>query len=359
MDPSNGGFALPEPALEPAFAARAAGLRYVTDAKPGIRRLRQDDGFTYVDPSGQPVQDERELERIKALGIPPAWTDVWIATSPRAHIQATGRDARGRKQYRYHARWREVRDQAKYDHVLAFAGALPQIRQQVEDDLRLPGLPRRKVLAAVVRLLESTLIRVGNEEYVRQNASFGLTTLRNRHVDITGATIRFHFRGKSGKAHQITLHDRRLARIVQRCHDLPGHELFEYVDEDGVTHTVESEDVNEYLREITQQDLTAKDFRTWGGTILAAGALASLGPPASDADAKRKIAEAIKEASSGLGNTPAICRKCYVHPGVLDAYLNGSLATRFPPSPTSPQEQPVAGLHPEEAAIVELLAASA
>jgi DNA topoisomerase I len=311
--------------VDPYESAKVAGLRYVTDAHPGIRRKRAGKGFTYIGIDGTPIRDPRELHRIKALGIPPAWTEVWICPLPHGHLQATGRDAKGRKQYRYHTRWREVRDQTKYEQMCVFGEALPLIRKQVEHDLALPGLPRAKVLATVLRLLETTLIRVGNEEYARANDSFGLTTLRDEHVDITGATLRFQFRGKSGMEHMIEIHDRRLARIVRRCQDLPGQELFQYVDDEGQHRTIDSADVNEYLRQMTGQDFTTKDFRTWAGAVLATEALQACGACESVTQLKKNVVQAIKAVASRLGNTPAICRKCYVHPLIIEAYLAGSL----------------------------------
>jgi DNA topoisomerase-1 len=340
---------------DPLESAKVAGLRYVSDAQPGIRREKIHDGFEYIDPKGEPIRDERKLERIRALGIPPAWTDVWICPSPQGHIQATGRDARGRKQYRYHPRWRQVRDETKYTRMLAFGATLPLIRQRTNDDLARPGLPREKVLAAVVRLLEATLIRVGNAEYARDNKHYGLTTMRDKHVDIDGASLRFEFVGKSGKSHSVGLKDRRLARIVQRCRDLPGYELFQYIDEKGQRQDVGSADVNEYLREITGQEFTAKDFRTWAGTVLASLALQELETSESDKEAKKKITQAVESVAERLGNTPAICRKCYIHPAVIDAYLEGSLLDAL----TQRTEEELAGtpgdLKPEEMAVMRLL----
>jgi DNA topoisomerase I len=309
---------------DPILAARAAGLRYFTDGRPGIRRKRAGKGFSYSSPDGSPVRDEGELRRIRALAVPPAWTDVWICPDPYGHIQATGRDARGRKQYRYHARWREVRDETKYGRMVAFGDVLPEIRRRVSADLRKDGLPRAKVLAAVVRLLETTLIRVGNEEYARENRSYGLTTLRDRHVRVRGDTLRFEFVGKGGQRRRIDLRDAKLARIVKRCQDLPGQVLFQYVDDDDRVRDVGSEDVNDYLREITGQEFTAKDFRTWTGTVMAALALAELEPFRSQRQAKKNVVSAIEQVAERLGNTPAVCRKCYVHPQVIDAYLDGS-----------------------------------
>jgi DNA topoisomerase I len=313
---------LPESlSADPAESAREAGLRYITDDRPGIRRRRAGKGFRYLRPDGSPVRDEPTLRRITSLVIPPAWTDVWIATDPRGHLQATGRDARGRKQYRYHPRWRAVRDDTKYERMLAFGAALPTIRARVQADLARLGLPREKVLATVVQLLEATLIRVGNEEYARENRSFGLTTLRNRHVRVDGTALRFKFRGKSGKEHDISLRDRRLAGLIRRLQELPGQELFQYLDEDGARHTVDSDDVNAYLREITGQEFSAKDFRTWAGTVLCAVALHELDACTSETEAKRNVASVVKTVSQQLGNTPAVCRSCYIHPAVLEAYF--------------------------------------
>jgi DNA topoisomerase-1 len=311
--------------LDPVKAAEDAGLRWICDDAPGIRRVRSGKGFRYVDADGKPVRDDKTLERIRKLVIPPAWTDVWICASPNGHVQATGRDARGRKQYRYHARWREKRDETKYDKMLLFGLALPKIRARVDEDLSLPGLPRDKVLATVVRLLETTLIRVGNEEYARANKSFGLTTLRNHHVDVDGAELRFEFRGKSGKKHRVAVHDRRLARIDGRCQDLPGHELFQFVDDEGNLHPIDSQDVNDYLRSITNQDITAKDFRTWNGTVLAAEALREALRSGPRGRSKRVVTRCIDRVAQRLGNTKTVCRKCYVHPKVIEAYMDGSL----------------------------------
>jgi DNA topoisomerase-1 len=287
--------------------------------------MRAGSSFDYLAQDGTPVRDAATLDRIKSLVIPPAWTDVWICTLANGHIQATGRDARGRKQYRYHPRWRTVRDQAKYGRMLAFGQALPIIRARIEGDLAHRGLSRRKVLAAVIKLLEATLIRVGNEEYARDNGSFGLTTLRGRHASIKGSTVKFRFRGKSGKVHEIGVQDRRLSRIVKSCQELPGQELFQYVDGQGRRRAVTSSDVNDYLREVTGHGFTAKDFRTWAGTVLAAWALQELKPVRTRAEAKKNILRAVERVAGRLGNTVAICRKCYVHPVVFDAYLDGTL----------------------------------
>lgn len=312
-------------AVDPVETAKAAGLRYVSDSRPGIQRKRVGKHFSYIGLDGKPIRDPQEIERIKKIGIPPAWKQVWICPSPKGHIQATGRDAKWRKQYRYHPRWREVRDETKYDRMIAFGEALPSIRERVEHDLALLGLPFEKVMATLVRLLDTTLIRVGNEEYARENNSFGLTTMRSRHADVTGTTVHFHFRGKSGREHNIDVKDRQLAKIVKHCQDLPGHELFQYIDEQGIQRTVESGDVNDYLREISGRDFTAKDFRTWAGTVIAMSELEKQGAFESQTQAKKNVVEAIKATAEQLGNTPSICRKCYVHPGVLDAYLDNSL----------------------------------
>jgi DNA topoisomerase I len=309
----------------PAESAKAAGLRYTTDASPGIRRIRRGRAFTYVDAEGRRVRAAAELARIRSLVIPPAWSAVWICPDPRGHLQATGRDARGRKQYRYHPKWRVVRDETKYDRVIGFAKALPVIRRTTSGHLRRQGLPREKVLATVVQLLEKTLIRVGNDEYARSNRSYGLTTMRDGHVEVKGHRVRFSFRGKSGVEHEIDLNDRRLARIVRQCRDLPGYELFQYIDENGQRQTVGSEEVNAYLKDITGQDLTSKDFRTWAGTVLAAQLLREFEAFTSNAEAKRNILAAVEMVARRLGNTKAVCRKCYIHPAVFDAYMDGSM----------------------------------
>jgi DNA topoisomerase-1 len=310
---------------DPIESAGAAGLRYVDDDGPGIRRERSGDAFSYIAPDGKRIRDAVVVQRIKSLAIPPAWTHVWICPDARGHIQATGRDARGRKQYRYHPRWREVRDSAKYERLAEFADALPRIRRALERDLRLPGLQRRKVLATVVKLLEQTSIRIGNDEYRRQNRSFGLTTMLDRHARFEGSTLRFEFKGKSGRQHSVTLSDRRLAHIVKQCQDIPGQELFQYLDDEGVRHDIESSDVNDYIREISGGDFSAKDFRTWNGTVLALRYLKICEAPTSATAGKRLLSGAIKNVAQELGNTPAVCRKAYVHPVVLNAYLEGSL----------------------------------
>jgi DNA topoisomerase-1 len=340
---------------QPAVAASAAGLRYVRDDGPGIRRQRRGRGFRYLDADGRAIRRPAILARIRALAIPPAWTDVWICLHAHAHLQATGRDARGRKQYRYHAQWRSVRDRAKYEQLPAFGQTLPLVRERVERDLSLRGLPRDKVLATVVRLLEATLIRVGNEEYVRANHSFGLTTLRDSHVDVTGSRIAFRFRGKAGKRHRVSIADRRLSRIVKRCQELPGQVLFQYQDDDGTRRSVGSEDVNAYLKEITGQEFTAKDFRTWAATVLAASALAAREAGGSRRARSRTVMRAIECVAARLGNTPSICRKSYVHPSVIAFFLDGSLAGRMR-GPAQREAAATSRLPPEEAAVLELLA---
>jgi DNA topoisomerase-1 len=340
---------------DPVESARAAHLRYVSDGSPGIRRVRAGKGFRYVGPDGRPVRDEETLRRIRSLAIPPAWTEVWICPLPHGHLQATGRDARGRKQHRYHPRWREVRDETKYHRMVAFARALPRLRARTARHLALPGLPREKVLATVVRLLETTLIRVGNEEYARRNHHFGLTTLRDGHADVTGGKVTFHFRGKSGIKHEIDVNDRHLARIVQGCQDLPGQELFQWVDGNGTQHVVDSADVNAYLREVSGQDFTAKDFRTWAGTVLAARALQEFEAFDSQTQAKHNVVRAIEAVAKRLGNTRAVCRKCYVHPAVIDAYLDGSLLETLSRRVEAEIKGSLGKLRPEEAAVLALL----
>jgi DNA topoisomerase-1 len=338
----------------PVESAKLAGLRYVTDRSPGISRKRNGKGFTYLGVDERPIRDEQQLQRIKSLVIPPAWKDVWICPSPNGHIQATARDAKGRKQYRYHARWREKRDETKYSRMLSFAQALPGIRKRVEADLALPGLPQAKVLATIVRLLETTFIRIGNQEYARTNNSFGLTTMRNRHVAVSGSTLRFQFRGKSGKHHQIAITNPQMAKIIRHCQDMPGQELFQYVGDDGELQSIGSAEVNQYLREISGQDFTAKDFRTWAGTVLAALTLKELGEFDSETQAKKNIVEAVQAVATRLGNTPAICRKCYVHPMVLDAYLDHSLLAGLKTKRTNGAKG-LPDLRAEEKAVMKLL----
>jgi DNA topoisomerase I len=345
---------IPLETQDPEEAAQSAGLRYVSDSMPGVRRKRAGKGFSYVGPDGKVIRDPRTVARIRSLAIPPAYTDVWICPSPNGHIQATGRDARGRKQYRYHPRWREVRDETKYGRMLAFSEVLPGIRKRVESDLALPGLPRAKVLATVVRLLECTGIRVGNDEYARANRSFGLTTLRDRHVEVSGSTLRFQFRGKSGKSHDVALSDRRLARIVSHCQALPGEVLFQYVDDEGSQQTVGSGDVNDYLREVSGQDFTAKDFRTWAGTIYAVAALRELGPAAGEREAKSAILQAIDRVAEQLNNTRAVCRKYYVHPAVFETYAAGSMLKALG-NGNRTAAAAAAGLSDEERGLVRLL----
>jgi DNA topoisomerase I len=306
---------------EAVAAAEKAGLQYVSDERPGYRRMINGKDFEYLDTEGKRIRDEQRLLRIKRLAIPPAWTGVWICPSPTGHIQATGRDARQRKQYRYHDRWREIRDENKFGRLADFAKALPKIRKRVDHDIKLPGLPREKVLATVVRLLERTFIRIGNDEYARENKSFGLTTIKNRHVTVKGARLRFRFRGKSGRHHEVDVTDQRIAKIVSKCQDLPGQDLFQYVSDDGAVGDVTSQDVNDYLREMTNENFTAKDFRTWAGTLLSAFALNAQGGFETNKEGKANLKAAISAVAQLLGNTAAICRKCYVHPAVLEAYL--------------------------------------
>ena len=311
---------------DPIEAAEAVGLEYVSDEMPGIRRQRSGKaGFVYLDLQGDRIRDPQEIRRIEALAIPPAYQSVWICPNPNGHLQATGRDAKGRKQYRYHALWRSLRDQTKFTRMIVFSQALPQIRQRLEQDLSRSGLPKEKVLAAILRLMELTRIRVGNEEYAKTNQSYGLTTLRDEHVEIKGAKVQFQFRGKSGVDHEIEVSDQRLARIVKRCQDIPGQELFQYKDDAGQYQAITSTDVNSYLRDVSGQDFTAKDFRTWAGTVLAASHLAEIGLFTSEAGAKKNLTQAIKSVAAHLGNRPATCRKYYVHPAVIEAYLNESL----------------------------------
>jgi DNA topoisomerase I len=331
-----------------------AGLRHSSDDRPGILRQRSVRGFSYRDAHGALVRDPETLERIRAIAIPPAWTDVWICPWPNGHLQATGRDARGRKQYRYHIRYRRRRDNAKFARLIAFARALPTIRERVDADLARPGLPREKVLAAVVRLLELTLIRVGNDEYARLNKSFGLTTLRNRHAEVDGTEVTFRFRGKSGQQHEVGLRDRRLASVVRRCRDLPGQELFAYVGEDGEPRDVASDDVNGYLEEIAP-GVTAKDFRTWAGTVLAYRALRALGQGTTDREKQRNVVAAIRETAENLGNTAAVARQAYVHPAVVDGYLDGRIRTALVRAAEDTDDPPGATDPDEERAVVALL----
>jgi len=338
-------------------SAAAAGLRYVTDTMPGIRRERRGKTFVFVAPDGQPVLDETELKRIASHVIPPAWTDVWICSSDQGHLQVTARDARGRKQYRYHPVYRRVRDETKFGRMLDFSDVLQSIRERVEHDIALPGHSREKVLATLVSLLEKTLIRVGTDEYAKENGSYGLTTMKRRHVAVTGATLRFEFKGKSGVPHTVAVTDRRIARIVQRCQELPGQELFQYLDDYGRRQSIDAVDINDYLREIAGgRDITAKDFRTWAGTMLAAKALRELGPASSDKQAKSNIVRAIDEVAKRLGNTRAVCRKYYVHPALLDAYMRGETVPEAPAPETGERRGgEKAALRREEAVVLECL----
>jgi DNA topoisomerase-1 len=336
-------------------AAKSAKLRYVTDRAPGIRRERTEQGFRYRAPNGAEITDEPELARIRKLAIPPAYENIWICPDPNGHLQATGRDARGRKQYRYHPRWRTVRDDSKYHRMLRFGEVLPQLRAQVAHDLALPGLPRRRVLAAVVRLLEKTLARIGNEAYARDNKSFGLTTLRNRHTRVQGSRVRFDFRGKHGIEHHLELQDRRLANIIARCRDLPGQHLFQFIDEAGARHDITSGDVNDYLADITGEDITAKDFRTWAATNLAALALREFERFDSEAKNKKNVLRAVEAVAGLLGNTPSVCRKCYIHPAIFDGYLDGSLPEALKRRADAALQDPQAALTAEEAAVAAFL----
>jgi DNA topoisomerase-1 len=337
-------------AIAPPASAKAAGLRYASDGGRGIRRIRTGKGFRYVNDRGRPVTDETTLKRIKQLAIPPAWTDVWISGDTHAHLQATGRDARGRKQYRYHPRWREVRHQTKYDRLVPFARALPNLRRQVAADLRAATLSKNKVLAAVVELLGKTFIRVGNTEYARTNKSFGLTTLQDGHVKIRGAELRFEFRGKSGVRQAITFSDARLAKIVKKCQELPGQKLFQYVDESGKRRVITSADVNAYLKQTTGSEFTAKDFRTWAGTLLTAIALRDEAHQTSAKKTKSVIVRAVERVAAHLGNTPTVCRTCYIHPYVIEAYSDGTL-----PAKLANGKRRVRGLSADENAVLALL----
>ena len=342
---------------DPEAAARAARLHYVSDSKPGYTRIRTEDGqgWTFLDTKGRPITDEKTIARVKKLAVPPAYTDVWICKDPNGHLQAVGRDARGRKQYRYHARWREVRDQAKFNKMLVFSRVLPAIREQVRHDLGLPGLPRRRVVAAVVSLLDKTMMRIGNEEYARANKSYGLTTLRHRHAKVKGTHVTLDFRGKHGVEHHIDLQDRRLANIVGKLEELRGQDLFQFVDEHGDTHGITSDDVNDYLHEVSGEEITAKDFRTWAGTKLAAQMLSALERWDTEAKNKKEIVRAVEAVAKQLGNTPAICRKCYVHPAVLEGYLDGSLLESIKAQTDEILDHPHSGLTAEEVAVTAFL----
>jgi DNA topoisomerase-1 len=336
-------------------AAEEAGLRYVSDDRPGYTRKAKGEDFAWLDTDGKLIRDEQRLLRIKRLAIPPAWTDVWICPASNGHIQATGRDARCRKQYLYHERWREVRDENKYDRIISFGKALPKIRRRIARDLKPPGLPRNKVLATVVQLLESTFIRIGNEEYARENKSFGLTTMKDRHVEVKGAKLRFRFRGKSGREHEVDVTDRHIAKIISKLQDLPGQDLFQYVDDDGKVGDITSQDVNEYLREITGEDFSAKDFRTWAGTVLTAIALNAQEKFENQKQGEANIKTAISAVAKILGNTPAICRKCYVHPAVLDTYLEQKTIDGLKRTTEEALEKEDVDLRSSEAAILKFL----
>ncbi len=340
---------------DPVEVAEEAGLRYVSDEEPGYARKKRGEKFIYFDTAGKEIKDETRVLRLNRLAIPPAYRDVWICPSANGHLQATGIDDRGRKQYRYHERWRQQRDENKYEKMVLFGRALPKIRRRLSRDLKKRGLPREKVLATVVELLERTFIRIGNEEYARENKSFGLTTLRNRHVDVKGGKVRFQFRGKSGVEHDIDVDDTRVARIVKKMQELPGQEVFQYLDEEGERHHVTSDDVNTYLREITGEEFTAKDFRTWAGTVMAAMALQAQEAFENKSQAKKNVKAAISAVARVLGNTPAVCRKCYVHPAVLETYLDGSLIEGLKKQTERTLEKSFARLRSGEAAVLTFL----
>ncbi len=340
---------------DPEVAAEEAGLRYVSDDKPGYTRKKRGKKFVYFDTEGKEIRDETRILRLNRLAIPPAYTDVWICPSPNGHLQATGRDDRGRKQYRYHERWREERDENKYEKMIIFGKALPKIRRRINRDLKVRGLPKEKILATIVQLLEKTFIRIGNEEYAKENKSFGLTTMRNRHVDVKGVTVRFRFRGKSGQDHDIDTEDRRVAKIIRQLQELPGQEVFQYLDEEGERRGIDSDDVNEYLQEITGEEFTAKDFRTWAGTVMAAMALQAQDAFENKSQAKKNIKDAIAAVAKVLGNTPAVCRKCYVHPAVLETYLDGALIEGLKMQTEKTLEKSLSNLRSEEAVVLAFL----
>jgi DNA topoisomerase I len=331
-------------------AAHSAALTYTSDSKPGIRRKRAGRGFVYRDASGKIVRSAADLARIRMLVIPPAWVDVWICPSANGHLQATGRDVRGRKQYKYHARWRITRAETNFDRLASFGAILPRIRRRINRDLRLPGITKSKVLATVVRLLETTLIRVGNEEYARSNGSYGLTTFKNRHVHVQGSKMQFRFRGKSGKDHVVDVTNRRLARLVKRCQDLPGHDLFEYLDESGTAHDINSAEVNEYLRDISGNDFTAKDFRTWAGTLLATQFISTEKKPR-----PANLVRIVKQVAERLGNTPAVCRKSYIHPMILKDAANGTLTRRMHRANLTVSRKLARGLRDDEVSLLQVL----
>jgi DNA topoisomerase-1 len=346
---------MPKDNQEHIESAEAAGLRYVSDSMPGIRRRRNGRGFSYLGLDGAPIRNGNHLARIKALVIPPAWTDVWICSIPDGHIQVTARDAKGRKQYRYHPKYRAIRDETKFERMLEFSHLLPALRDRVERDLQLPGLARDKVLASVVRLLEKTLIRVGNDEYARDNKSYGLTTMRRRHVEVSGHTLRFDFRGKSGLMHSVAVTDRRVARIVQHCQELPGQELFQYLDDDGKRQTIDAGDINEYLRRVSGREITAKDFRTWSGTMLAAFELQALGRGTTEKESRANVVHAVDRVAKRLGNTRAVCRKYYIHPVVLESYLRGQVVPVSRQPSDQKRERPSGALRRDELAVLEFI----
>lgn len=343
------------PSSEAVESAKEAGLRYVSDTRPGIRREMGPLGFKYISTTGRVIRNKAEITRINKLAIPPAWKHVWICPDPRGHIQATGRDAKGRKQYRYHAQWRSSRDETKYDRMIAFADTLPKIRRRTTADLGKAGLPREKVLATVVQLLEKSLIRVGNDEYAKKNRSFGLTTMRSSHVAVRGSKVKFEFKGKSGVKHSVDVDNKRLARIVKACQDLPGQELFQYLDDDRKRRDVDSGDVNAYLKEITGCDFTAKDFRTWAGTVLACTALQEFEEFESQSQAKKNVLQAIEAVAGIMGNTRAVCRKSYIHPAVLDAYMDGSMLETLSSRAGQGVRKKLGKLRPEEQAVLTIL----
>ena len=341
--------------VDPQDAAEAAGLVYVNDEKPGITRKLAGESFEFYGPNGRKIIDEKVIGRIRKLAVPPAYTDVWICPKANGHVQATGRDAKGRKQYRYHPTFREVRESSKFEHMFEFARILPELRDKIGRDMQKSGLSREKVLATVVYLLENTLIRVGNDDYAKDNKSFGLTTLKDRHVTVDGSELRFRFKGKSGKEWNLRFRDRRIAKIVKDCQDIPGQELFQYLDADGSRRDVTSSDVNDYLREVTGREITAKDFRTWAGTVLAALALAEFEAFDSDARAKKNVRAAIENVAARLGNTPTVCRKCYIHPEVVHSYLQGEMLLEVKRQVETELKGELATLKPEEAAVLSLL----
>lgn len=342
-------------AVDPQDVAEDAGLRYVSDDQPGYTRKLKGKQFQFFDTAGKLIRDETRVLRIRRLAIPPAYTRVWICPTANGHIQATGRDARGRKQYRYHEKWREARDENKYDRMVIFGDALPKVRRRILRDLKLPGLQREKMLATVVQLLERTLIRVGNEEYAKENKSFGLTTMRNRHVEVKGGKLRFTFRGKSGVQHEVDVEDRRIAKTIRQLQDLPGQDLFQYLDEEGNRHNITSQDVNDYLREITGQEFSAKDFRTWAGTVLVALALNVQEPVKTKKEARANIKDAVTAVAKILGNTPAVCRRCYVHPAVLETYLDGDLIEGLKSKTEEALREKLEDLRGDEIALLEFL----